>query len=137
VRLLLHIGSRCLLLRLLHLEVHALCLEVRSLQLELRALHLHWHLWPVHLWWLEELVRLREVRPNVASRGSSMEWHLPLAIYLHFLDLAFNNNGLVDHVLEVCIVCVEQLELNVIIQSIQEHVMFLLISVDVFKGISR
>jgi hypothetical protein len=98
---------------------------------------LHWHLWPVHLWWLEELVRLREVRPNVASRGSSMEWHLPLAIYLHFLDLAFNNNGLVDHVLEVCIVCVEQLELNVIIQSIQEHVMFLLISVDVFKGISR
>jgi hypothetical protein len=44
-----------------------------------------------------------------------MEWHLPLAILLHFLELVFNNNGLVDHVLEVCVVCAEQLKLNVII----------------------
>jgi ribosomal protein L25 (general stress protein Ctc) len=74
------------------------------------------------------------MRPNVASGGLSMEWHLPLAIFLYPLDLVFNNNGLVDHVLEVC---VEQLELNVIIQSIQEHALFLLISVDVVRGISR
>jgi hypothetical protein len=97
---------------------------------------LHWHLWPVHLWWLEELVRLRKVRPNIASRGLSMEWHLPLAILLHLLDLVFNNNGLVDHLLEVYVVCVEQLELNVIIQSIREHVIFLLIGVDVFRAVS-
>jgi hypothetical protein len=71
----------------------------------------------------------------VASGGLSMEWHLPLAI-LHFLELVFNNNGLVNHVLEVCVVSVEQLELNVIIQSIQEHVLFLVISVDVVQGIS-
>jgi hypothetical protein len=58
VRQLLHIGSRCLLLRPLHLEARALCLKVQSLYLELRARHLHWHLWPVHLWWLEEMVRL-------------------------------------------------------------------------------
>jgi hypothetical protein len=64
-----------------------------------------------------------------------MEWHLPLAILLHLLDLVFNNNDLVDHVLEVCVVCVEQLELNIIIQSIQEHVMFLFISADVVRGI--
>jgi hypothetical protein len=44
-----------------------------------------------------------------------MERHLPLAILLHLLDLVFNNNGLVDHVLEICVVCVEQLELNIII----------------------
>jgi hypothetical protein len=69
--------------------------------------HLHWHLRPVHLWWLEELVSLREARPKVASGRLSMEWHLPLAILLYFLDFVFNNNGLVDHVLEVCIVCVE------------------------------
>jgi ribosomal protein L25 (general stress protein Ctc) len=74
------------------------------------------------------------MRPNVASGGLSTEWHLPLAIFLYPLDLVFNNNGLVDHVLEVC---VEQLELNVIIQSIQEHALFLLISVDVVRGISR
>jgi hypothetical protein len=66
-----------------------------------------------------------------------MEWHLPLVILLHLLDLVFNNNGLVNHVLEVCVVCVEQLELNVIIQPIQEHALFLLIGVDVFRGISR
>jgi hypothetical protein len=61
------------------------------------------------------IVMLREARPNVASWGLSMEWHLPLAIDLHLLNLVFNNNGLVDHVLEVCVVCVEQLELNIII----------------------
>jgi hypothetical protein len=47
------------------------------------------------------------------------------------------NSGHVDHVLEVCVVCVEQVELNVIIQSIQEHVLFLFISVDVFRGVSQ
>jgi hypothetical protein len=44
-----------------------------------------------------------------------MERHLPLAILPHLLDLVFNYNGLVDHVLEVYVVCVEQLELNIII----------------------
>jgi hypothetical protein len=65
-----------------------------------------------------------------------MEWHLPLVILLHFLDFVFNNNDLVDHVLEVCVVSVEQLELNVIIQFTQEHVL-LFIGVDVFGGVSR
>jgi hypothetical protein len=66
-----------------------------------------------------------------------MEWHLALAILLHLLDLVFNNNGLVNHVLKVCIICVEQqLELNIIIQSIQEQVLFLFIIVDVVNGVS-
>jgi hypothetical protein len=43
-----------------------------------------------------------------------MEWHLHLAIRCHFLDFVFNNNGIVDHALEVG---VEQLELNIVIQS--------------------
>jgi hypothetical protein len=34
---------------------------------------LNWHLWPVHLEWLEKLVRLREARPNITSRGLSRE----------------------------------------------------------------
>jgi hypothetical protein len=42
VRRLLHTGSRCLLLRPLHLEAWALCLKVQSLYLELRARHLHY-----------------------------------------------------------------------------------------------
>jgi hypothetical protein len=96
---------------------------------------LHQHLCAIHLRWLEKLVRLREARPNIASRGLSREWHLPLAILLHLSDLVFNNNGLVDDVLEVSVVGVKQLELNVIIQPIQEHVLFLLVRVDVVKGI--
>jgi hypothetical protein len=99
--------------------------------------HLHWHQRPVHLEWLVELVRLHEVRLNITPRGLSREWHFPLAICPHFSYFVFNNDGLVDHVLEVSVVGVEQLELNIIIQSIQEHVLFLLISVDVVRGISR
>jgi hypothetical protein len=66
-----------------------------------------------------------------------MEWHLPLAIILHFLDFIFNNDGLVDHMLEIHVVGVEQLELNIIIQSIHEHVLLLIISVDVLSGVSQ
>jgi hypothetical protein len=57
------------------------------------------------------------VRSNVASGGLSREWHLPFAILLHFLEFTINNNGLVDHVLEIDVVSVEQLELNIIVQS--------------------
>jgi hypothetical protein len=81
------------------------------------------------------MVRLGEARPNITSRGLSREWHFPLAILLHFLDLIFNDNGLVNHVLEVGVVGVEQLELNVIIQSIQEHILFLHFCADVIRGI--
>jgi hypothetical protein len=84
--------------------------------------------------WLEELVRLREAGPNIASIGLSMKWHFSLAILLHFLDLVFNNNDLLP---PVCIVCVEQLELNVIIQSIQEDVLLLFIGANVFGGVYR
>jgi hypothetical protein len=96
---------------------------------------LHRHLCEIHLRWLEKLVRLREVRPNITSRGLSREWYLPPAILLHLLYLVFNDNGLIDHVLEVGVVGVEQLELNVIIQPVQEHVLFLLVRVDVIRGI--
>jgi hypothetical protein len=85
--------------------------------------------------WLGKLVRLREARPNITPRGLSREWHFSLVILLHFFDLVFNDNGLVDHVLEVGVVGVEQLELNVIIQPTQEHVLLLLIHVDVVRGI--
>jgi hypothetical protein len=134
-RWLLPIGSRWLLLRPLRLEARTLDLTVQPLCRKPRARHLHWHRWLVHLEWLVKLVRLREVRPNITPRGLSREWHFPLAILLHFSDLVFNDNGLVDQVLEVSVVGVEQLELNVIIQPIQEHVLFLLIRVDVVRGI--
>jgi hypothetical protein len=39
-------------------------------------------------------------------------------------------------VLEINVVSVEQLELNIIIQSLKEHVLLLFVSVDVFGGVS-
>jgi hypothetical protein len=111
-RWLLPVGSRWLLLRPLHLEVQTLGLKVRSLRQELRAGHFYWHWQPVHQEWPEKLVRLREARPNITPQRLSREWHFPLAILFHFPDLVLNDNGLVDHVLEVG---VEQLEWNVII----------------------
>jgi hypothetical protein len=134
-RWLLPIGSRWLLLRPLRLEARTLGLKVRPLCQKLRARHLHWHRWLVHLEWLVKLVRLCEARPNITPRGLSKECHFSLAILLHFSDLGFNDSGFVDHVLEVGIVGVEQMELNVIIQPIQEHVLLLLIHVDVVRGI--
>jgi hypothetical protein len=134
-RWLLPVGSRWMLLRPLCLEARTLGLKIRPLCRKLRARHLHWHQRPVHLEWLVELVRLREARPNIAPRGLSREWHFPLAILLHFLYLILNDNGLVDHVLEVDVVGVEQLELNVITQPTQEHVLLLLICVDIIRGI--
>jgi hypothetical protein len=114
-RWLLLVGSRWLLLRPLRLEVRTLGLKVRPLRLKLRAGHWCWHWRPVHREWLEKLVRLREARPNVTPRRLSREWHFPLAILFHFPNLVLNNDGLVDHVLEISVVGVEQLELNVII----------------------
>jgi hypothetical protein len=46
------------------------CLVAAS---ETEGRHLHWHLRPLQLWVFEELVRLREARPNIASKGLSME----------------------------------------------------------------
>jgi hypothetical protein len=68
-RWLLPIGLRWLRLRPLHLEARMLGWKVQPLRQKLRAGHLYWHRWPVHLEWLEKLVRLREVRPNITSRG--------------------------------------------------------------------
>jgi hypothetical protein len=134
-RWLLPVGSRWLLLRPLRLEVQTFGLKVRPLRRELRAEHLYWHWRPVHWEWLEKLVRLREARPNITPRRLSREWHFPLAIVFHFPDLVLNDNDLVDHVLEVSVVGVEQLELNVIIQSTQEHVLLLIVGVDIVWGV--
>jgi hypothetical protein len=77
------------------------------------------------------------VGPNYASRRLSGEWWFPLTILLHFLDLVLNHDELINHVLEINAIGVEHLELNVIIQPIQKHVLLLLIHVDVVYGISR
>jgi hypothetical protein len=73
VRWFLSVGSRWLLLRSLRLEARTLGLKVRPLHQKLRAGHLYWHRWPVHLEWLEKLVRLCEARPNITPEGLPRE----------------------------------------------------------------
>jgi hypothetical protein len=51
-------------------------------------------------------------------------------------DPILNHNGFIDHVLEISVIGVEKLELNVIIQPIQKHVLLLLIRIDVICGVS-
>jgi hypothetical protein len=99
------------------------------------TLHLQWHMRSIHLWGTEELVMLRKARPNIASGGLPGKWWLLLAILLHFLDFVLNHNGFVNHVLELSVIHVVQLELNIIIQPIQEHVLLLLIRVDFIWGV--
>jgi hypothetical protein len=85
----------------------------------------------------EELVRMQEAGPNIASKRLSGEWRLPLAILLHFLILIFNHNGLIDHVPKSDVIGVEQLKLNIIIQPIQEYVLLLFIHIDVVHGVPQ
>jgi hypothetical protein len=115
-RLLLHIWARCLLLRLLHLDVRMLCLKVQSLHLEWRMLSMH--RWMNHTQVSKERPWLRQARLGVASWRLPQEWHFPLAILIHLFDLVLNNYSLVDHPLKILVVDVEKLELNLVIESI-------------------
>jgi hypothetical protein len=64
------------------------------------------------------------------------EQHFPLAILLHIFDLVLNNDSLVNHPLEILVVSVEKLELNLIIKSIQEGILFLLICINIIQCIT-
>jgi hypothetical protein len=66
----------------------------------------------------------------------SGEQHFPLAILLHLFDLVLNNDSLVNHPLEILVVGVEKLELNLIIKSIQEGILFLLICINIIQCIT-
>jgi hypothetical protein len=70
-----------------------------------------------------------------AFRRLSLKWQFSLAILLHLLDLVLDKDSLVDHPLEILVVGVEKLELNLIIESIQECIMFLLISINIIPCI--
>jgi hypothetical protein len=66
-----------------------------------------------------------------------LKWQFLLDILLHLLDLVLNYDGLIDHPLEILIVCVEKLKLDLIvesiliIESIQEGNLFLFIGIDI------
>jgi hypothetical protein len=55
---------------------------------------------------------------------------LPLAILFDLLKLVLYDNALVDQPLEILIVRVEQWELDIIDESLQEHVLLLFVDVE-------
>jgi hypothetical protein len=61
--------------------------------------------------------------------------HLAFAILLHFLQLILNDDGLVNQMLKIWVVSVEQLKLDLILETLEEHVLLLLIGVDVVGGV--
>jgi hypothetical protein len=61
--------------------------------------------------------------------------HLMLAILLHLLQLVLNDDGLVNQMLKIRVVSVKQLKLDLIIETLEKHVLLLLIGVDVASGI--
>jgi hypothetical protein len=61
--------------------------------------------------------------------------HRALAILHHFHQLILDDDGLVKQVLKIWVVGVEQLELDLILETLEKRVMLLLIGVDVVGGL--
>jgi hypothetical protein len=65
----------------------------------------------------------------------SQERCFPLAILLHLFHLVFDNDSLIDHLLEILVVGIEKLELDVVVEPIQEGIMFLFIRINIIRCI--
>jgi hypothetical protein len=50
-------------------------------------------------------------------------------ILLHLFDLVFDNDSLLDHLVEILIVGIEKLEPNLVVEPIQEDILFLFICI--------
>jgi hypothetical protein len=57
------------------------------------------------------------------------------ANFLHLFQLLFDDGGLVHQMLEIWVVCVEQLKLDLIIETLEKHILLLLVGVDVVNGV--
>jgi hypothetical protein len=75
------------------------------------------------------------VRPGVASRRLSRERCFSLAILLNLFDLVFDNDSLVGHLLKILVVGIEKLELNLVVEPIQEGILFLFIRINLIRYI--
>jgi hypothetical protein len=49
--------------------------------------------------------------------------------------MVFDNDSLVDHLLEILVVGIEKLELNLVVESIQEGILFLFICLNLIRCI--
>jgi hypothetical protein len=63
------------------------------------------------------------------------ETHLALVILLHFLRLILNDYGLVNQMLKIWVVDVEQLKLDLVLETHEKRVLFLQVGADVVSDI--
>jgi hypothetical protein len=88
-------------------------------------------------WGSDKLTGLQKAGPIVASRMLARKHHLAFAILLHLLYLILDDDRLVNQMLEIWVVSVEQLKLDLIIETLEKCILLLLIGVDVIDGIPR
>jgi hypothetical protein len=132
----------CLLLGTGHRKIRTLCFKVGMLHwelgimaLKLRTMDLHWC--TTRKWGSSKLARLQKAGHSVASGMLAQKNHLVFAILLHLFQLILNDDSLVNQILEIWVVYVEQLKLDLIIETLEKHILLLLIGVDIVDGVPR
>jgi hypothetical protein len=70
---------------------------------------------------------------GVTSRMLTQKTHLVLAILLHFIQLILNDDCLVNQMSKVWVASVEQLELGIVLETLEKCVLLLVIGVDIIS----
>jgi hypothetical protein len=139
---LLHNVMNCLLLWVkhgvsgsLHLKTRTLHQKLGTLVLEQGTWNLHWGM--VWEWGPNKLTRLRDVGLGVASGMLTQKTHLALAILLHFVQFVLNDDCFVNQTLTIRVVGVQQLKLDLILETLEKCVLLPLIRVHIVGGIPK
>jgi hypothetical protein len=61
--------------------------------------------------------------------------HLAFAILLHLLQLILNDDCLINQMLKIWVVSIEQLKLDLVLETLEECIWILLVGVDVIGSI--
>jgi hypothetical protein len=62
--------------------------------------------------------------------------HLAFAILFYVLYLILDDDGLVNQMLKIWVVGVEQLKLDLVIETLEKHILLLLLGVDIIDGVA-
>jgi hypothetical protein len=63
--------------------------------------------------------------------------HLVFAILFHFFQHVVDDDGLLNQMMKIYVVGAEQLELDLVIETLEKHILLLLIGANVITGIPR
>jgi hypothetical protein len=117
-----------------------ICLEVGTLHQKLTMLVLKLWMRNLHQCKTQErgsnkLTGLQKARASVASRVLVQKTHLALSNLLHLFQLILDDNVLVNQLIKIWVVGVEQLKLDLILETIEKHILLLIIGADIIGGI--